>query len=356
MATLQDICDALEGKVRGKPVGISLFYDSVPPAYDARQVDPCAIVRLAMDDEDLVHFTRESQDCLAGAFTAGVHEGTEEIRNGQYLAKNISAYTDFGAQRIKSGDYILPQNMVVAIGAGPLDKIPDDVKVDWLVVVCTPYMANFIGGARTVLDGTPPRGAAGISFCSELFATPWHYNNVIITPGDIGGRMNNKLRPEEMFVIVPMEYADSMIKIVTDVPDAKAIYEHTRPDHSDYWKKQKAKEERQKANHKSRAAADHVAGKPEGFLAKAKGSVMRGVTKLTAKVAGTGADMGDLPLTMHWNAEAEELIRKTPKPIIEMAIEAVEDFAQENGHEEITADVIYAQMEQSGMDPKILLG
>ena len=63
---------------------------------------------------------------------------------------------------------------------------PEGIHVDWVVVVCTPHWANFIGGARTVLDGTPPRGSCGSSFCSDLFAIPWHDDNVVITPWGFG--------------------------------------------------------------------------------------------------------------------------------------------------------------------------
>ena len=193
MIDFKELSDSLVGKVRGNPVAISLFKEEIPKPYEQKKVVPCSIVRHAMDKGEIVSFDRHHHDCTTGVYTAGVHEGTDEIRNGQYLAQNIPAYTDVGAEKIKTGEYVLPQNTVVGIGAAPLSDVPDDIFVDWIVVVCTPHWANFIGGARTVLDGTPPRGAAGSSFCSDLFASPWHDGNVVITPGDLGGRMNNRL-------------------------------------------------------------------------------------------------------------------------------------------------------------------
>ena len=237
MVDFKELSDSLDGKVRGYPVAISLFIDEIPKLYEQKKVVPCSIVRHAMDKGEIVSFDKHHHDCTTGVYTAGVHEGTDEIRSGQYLAQNIPAYTDVGAEKIKTGEYVLPQKTVVGIGAAPLSEVPDGIFVDWIVVVCTPHWANFIGGARTVLDGTPPRGAAGSSFCSDLFATPWHDGNVVITPGDLGGRMNNRLKPEEMFVVVPNEYLESLLNIMTSTPDARAVLEATKPEESDYWKK-----------------------------------------------------------------------------------------------------------------------
>jgi uncharacterized protein (DUF169 family) len=323
MAGFMEMHDILHGKVRGNPVGISLFYDEIPEAYQGIKVDPCAIIRSAMDNDDIVHVDREHQDCMTGAFTGGFHEGTEEIRTGQYIARNIEAYTDIAAARTKAGNFVLPPGMVKAIGAAPLNNIPEGVTVDWIVVVCNPHWANFIGAARSVIDGTPPHGAAGTSFCSELFATPWHEDNVVITPGDIGGRMNNRLKPEEMFVIVPMKYTDSMISILSTTPDARAILEATRPADSAYWDKRQRKKEKEAAKAEQAAAA--------------------------------GTDISnDLKLSMDWDEEAQALIRKTPAGILEMAIGNVEDYAEEKGIELITREVIEEQMRGMGMDPAML--
>ncbi len=320
MIDLKELSDSLAGKVRGNPVAISLFKEEIPKPYEQKKVVPCSIVRHAMDKGEIVSFDRHHHDCTTGVYTAGVHEGTDEIRNGQYLAQNIPAYTDVGAEKIKTGEYVLPQNTVVGIGAAPLSDVPDDIFVDWIVVVCTPHWANFIGGARTVLDGTPPRGAAGSSFCSDLFATPWHDGNVVITPGDLGGRMNNRLKPEEMFVVVPNEYLESLLNIMTSTPDARAVLEATKPEESEYWDKRKRAKKAKERKLKEDAPKNEFESK----------------------------------LSMIWDQESKDMIASTPPGIIEMAINNVEDFARENGIEEITKSVVLEQMKSVGMDPSML--
>ena len=202
-----------------------------------------------------MYVDREHQDCLSGAFTGGFHEGTEETRTGLYIFNNIPAYTRIAAGRIKSGLNVLPQGLVKGIGAAPIDKVPDGVDVQWLCVVCNPYWAGFIGAARTVVDGTAPRSSCGISFCADLFAAPWHDNNVVVTPGDTGGRMNNKVKPEELFVIVPMQWADSLVEILSVVPNTKLLYESIKPDDSEYWTKKQAKQAREASKKPSHAAS-----------------------------------------------------------------------------------------------------
>jgi len=320
MIDFKKLSDSLVGKVRGNPVAISLFKEEIPKPYEQKKVVPCSIVRHAMDKGEIVSFDRHHHDCTTGVYTAGVHEGTDEIRNGQYLAQNIPAYTDLGAEKIKTGEYVLPQKTVVGIGAAPLSDVPDDIFVDWIVVVCTPHWANFIGGARTVLDGTPPRGAAGSSFCSDLFATPWHDGNVVITPGDLGGRMNNRLKPEEMFVVVPNEYLESLLNIMTSTPDARAVLEATKPEESDYWDKRKRAKKAKERKLKDDSPKNEFESK----------------------------------LSMIWDQESKDMIASTPPGIIEMAINNVEDFAREKEIKEITKSVVLEQMKSVGMDPSML--
>lgn len=386
MTDLKKVAEILKGKVRGKPAAISLFYDEIPESYQGKKIDPCGIVRAAMDLDEIVYVDRTYQDCVSGAFTGGFHQGTDISRTGEYIAKNIPAYTRIAAARIKSGENVLPQGMVKGIGAAPLDEVPEGVKVDWICVVCNPYWANFIGAARTVKDGTAPRSSCGISFCADLFASPWHDNNVVVTPGDIGGRMNNKLKPEELFVVIPAEWLDSMVEILETTPDAKAIYESIKPDDSDYWVKKKAKQEKESAKKAARKKVSDDTGTPEtsaasaskpnsaetkvtkiaepsaqkstGFFGGIKNKAMKGSMKLMTKIQGSGEDISDedLGLSMDWDAESITLIRKAPKGIVPMAIHNVEEFAEEHGHARITRAVIVAQMEDSGMDVSLLEG
>lgn len=311
------ICQVLKGKVRGKPVAISRFVNAIPEHYNGLKVDPCQILRHAMDDGKRVYFDREHQDCVHGAYITGVHEGTEQIRSGRLLTDYIPAYNLDAAYTFNSGEYILPQGTVKGFGAAPLDDVPAGIEIDWIVLVCTPAVAGMAAAARSVKDGTRPDTAAGNSFCSDMFVTPIYSDNVVITPGDVGGRMNNRLKESELFVIIPARWADSLVDILGATPDVKGIFEATRPLDSPYWDKQKAKAER--------AASQ------------------------TDESIGFAKKTYQLNLSMPWDKDALAAIAKAPKFVRKMAVNNVEDFAEEKGAARVTLELVKQQANSAGM-------
>ena len=315
---IQGICEVLEGKIRGKPVAITKFEHEIPPGYNGMKVDPCQILRHAMDEQTRAYFSREHMDCIHGGYITGVHEGNEQIQSGRLLTDYIPAYNLDAAYNFNSGEYILPQGTVKGFGAAPLDDVPEGVSIDWVCIVCTPGWAGQIAAARAVKDGTRPETAAGNSFCSDLFVTPFLNDNVILTPGDVGGRMNNKLKEHEMFVIIPAKWADSIIDLLGAQPDVKGIFEATRADDSIYWERQKAKASRAEKNKE-----DHIA-------------------KLALQKYG-------LTISMPWQEEALIAVSKAPKFVRKFACANVEDYADENGHKIVTVDVVQNQADSVGM-------
>lgn len=313
------------GRIRGNPVAISLFRGEVPAAYEGRAVEPCAIVRHAMDESEHVYVDAEHHACLAGAWQAGFVDVPEDIRTGAYLAKGIPGFTEIGAARVKTGMNVLPQGMITAIGAAPLDQVPSGTRVDFVVLVCEPVGAATLAGVRTAVDGTPPRGAAGSSLCGELFAVPWHEDNVILTPGDMGGRMFNKTRPNEMFVIVPLKFAAHYPVLLGETPDVGALMESIKPGH--------AEAQRQRLQDK---AARHGVTAPNA-------------TEEEPTDGARAAAEAGLVTTMPWDDEPLRLFAAAPEPIREFAGPTLEDYAREHGHERITMEVMAAQMESIGM-------
>ena len=302
-----------KGKVRGKPVAISLFRESIPEGYEPIDGEPCTLVGLAMDEGRKVYFDAEHHDCLVGTYHAGMIPGKKEIISGEYLSTTSSFFTYEGAARLKSGSRCLPLGMVKAIGAAPLDEVPDGVKVDWIVVVCNPHNANIIGCCRVIQDGITPHGGFGTSLCGELFATPWHELNVVITFGDFGGRMYNRLKQDELFVIIPIAYVDNLPKLLVDIKlDAKGTLAHTKPPNSTFWEKY----------HKN---------------------------KKTDAAAG-------LAFTMEWDEDAKNIVKKVPEGIIDFVVENAETFAREHSYAKVTVKSITEQMEELGMDIDAMLG
>ena len=325
MANIDGICEVLKGKVRGNPIAVTFFEDKIPDGYEGVKVEPCGILKHAMDDGKSVYFDKTFNDCSHGTYLMGLDEGNDLMRSGEILYKFIPSYEESAAKAVNSGKFRLPSGLIKGIGAAPLNNVPNGMDIKWIVVVCTPKEACLIAAARSVKDGIMPSTAAGNSFCTDVFATPWFENNVVMTPGDMGGRMANKLKPEEMFVIIPIEYADNLIEILGARPDVKGIFEATKPEHSDYWVKKRAKEERAKARE---TASENTDSKVEDNVALAK--------------------KYGLKTSMDWDEEAMQLICKAPKFVRGFAVGNVEDFAEENSYKVVTLAVVNEQMDKAG--------
>lgn len=309
-----------KGKVRGKPVAISLFRDAVPAGYEPIQDTPCAIVRYAMDEGRRVYFDADHHDCLVGVHHAGIVPGKKEIVTGEYLSKTSDFFTEEAAARLKAGTYSLPQGMFKAIGAAPLDQVPEGVKVDWIVIVCNPHNACTIGGCRLAQEGVQPYGTFGTSLCGELFAVPWYIKNVMVVGGDFGGRMHNRIKQDQLFVIIPIEFADYVPKLLLNIKvDVKASREMTKPAHSPFWQK------KDKSEFKDPDMQDEESAAAVKF-------------------------------TMAWDDEAKALLRKVPAEMLEMIVPNSEDYARENGYAQVSMKSMREQMEKLGMNLDEMLG
>jgi uncharacterized protein (DUF169 family) len=306
-----------KGKVRGKPVAVSLFKDRIPPGYEPIQDTPCSIIHYAMDEGRKVYFDAEHHDCLVGVHHAGIVPGTQEIVNGEYLSKSSTFFTYDGAARLKSGSFVLPPGMVKAIGAAPLDEVPDGVAVDWVVSVCNPHNANNIAGCRVCREGILPHAEIANSLCAALFATPWHVKNVVFTTGDFGGRMHNRMKQDQVFVIVPDQFLHYVPLLLDDMKvDVKESRKMTKPAHSSFWQ--------------------------EGDGAK-EGKAVRPAAAETGEAQA-------VTFTMEWDDDAREMMKKVPEGILEMAIGNSEEFARQKGYAKVSKKSIQELMESLGMN------
>ena len=316
MTDFKFITDILvaKAKVRGKPVAISLFRETIPDGYEPIESEPCTIIRHAMEEGKKVYFDADHHDCLVGVYHAGMVPGKKEIVSGEYLSTTSNFFTYEGAARLKAGTRNLPPGMVKAIGAAPLDQVPEGVNVDWIVVVCKPHYANLLAGCRVIQDGITPCGGFGTSLCGEIFSTPWHERNLVITFGDMGGRMFNRVKQDELFVVIPIEYVDNLPKLLVDIQiDTKANLGFTKPPNSKFW---------------DRFNKDGKKDMPVGDRSQPSAP----------------------SLTMEWDEEAKEILKKVPEGIVDFVVENAESFSQKKGYSGVSRKSLDEQMKEMGMD------
>ncbi len=324
MTDLKEVSELLisKGKVRGNPVAISLFRDDVPDSYEPIQEPPCTIVHHAMDLGKKVYVDATHHDCMVGAYHTGLVEGSQAVVSGEYLSKPSSFFTYEGAARIKTSAFNLPPGMVKAVGAAPLSQVGEGVDVDWIVVVCNPYNATFIAGCRMTLDGTRPDASFSDSLCVDILSTPWHLNNLMVSSGDFGGRMHNKIKHDQLFVVIPIAYVDVLPRTLINAKmDVKLSRQMIKPPHSEFWQKKGVSRDE-----------EIEAEKDEPDQSQ------------------------EIQFTMAWDETAKTLLKSVPEGIIEMVVGNAEDYARENNYSQVTRETIKEQMKSIGMDLDEMLG
>ena len=216
MVDLNYLNDILVNRLRVKrqPVAITFCKEQPPAGYEPVKHVACAIVRLAEEGRH-VYVDAQNHDCWVGQYHLGLNpEPGDFIKQGEYLTMAQGFFTEEGARCNKAQSYSLPEGTITALAAAPLDKVPEGVDVDLLVVICNAQQAMQIAGAASVREGLFPHGELGASACSSIFAAPWHLKNSIFALGDGGGRNFNKVAGGEMFVSIPREHFRYIIELV----------------------------------------------------------------------------------------------------------------------------------------------
>jgi hypothetical protein len=128
--------------------------------------------------------------------------------------------------------------------------------------------------------------------------------------------MHNRIKQDQMFIIIPARFADTIPKLLLDIKvDVKTSREMTKPPWSPFWHK------------KDKAAKVEEIAEPE-------------------PTAG-----GEEPaFTMAWDDEARALVKKVPEEMREMIVGNAEQYARENSYPEVSMKSMREQMAKMGMD------
>jgi hypothetical protein len=136
----------------------------------------------------------------------------------------------------------------------------------------------------------------------------------VFATGDFGGRMHNRMKQDQVFVIIPDQFLHYVPMLLNDMKvDVKESRKMTKPAHSSFW--------REKGSETEDKASMPVSGET-------------------------------LPVTftMEWDDEAREMMKKVPEGIMEMAIGNSEEFARQKGYPKVSKKSIQELMESLGMN------
>jgi len=156
-----------------------------------------------------------------------------------------------------------------------------------------------------------------------------------VVSGDFGGRLHNRIKQDQLFVVIPIEYADYLPDVLLDVKvDIKMSRRMTKPAHSKFWDKEErpaapAGGAEARVEPKAKAAEPQEESDPE---------------------EEEQVDISTLTFSMPWDDEAKGLLEKVPVEILEMVVNNSEEYAGEHGYEAVCRKSMEEQMKALGMD------
>ena len=164
--------------------------------------------------------------------------------------------------------------------------------------------------------------------------------------------MHNKIKQDEVFVIIPMQFAAYLPVNLEQVKiDVKLSRRMTKPAHSPFWQKDPGgappvQETPQAAPRCGGEAPPVTAAAPAPqAAAPPAGAVQYDDITLPAGLA----------FTMPWADDARQLLAKTPEGILEMVVPNAEEYARAKGYPTVTYQSIDEQMRELGMDLQEML-
>jgi hypothetical protein len=139
----------------------------------------------------------------------------------------------------------------------------------------------------------------------------------VFATGDFGGRMHNRMKQDQVFVIIPDQFLHYVPLLLNDMKvDVKESRKMTKPAHSSFW------------NDDGGAKEDKTSGTSPGDSEEAPA----------------------VSFTMEWDDDAREMMKKVPEGIMEMAIGNSEEFARQKGYPKVSKKSIQELMESLGMN------
>jgi len=134
----------------------------------------------------------------------------EDMRSGEFLHKRVGL---FGSARVARRFFIsnlkVEPGTVKYVSFSPLEKA--NFEPDVVVLICSAKDGMRVVEAAAYEYGIAAEGRVG-PICSTIVATPYLTGKVVYTLGDSAGRKFSKIDDGEVFIGMPFERMDAIIK------------------------------------------------------------------------------------------------------------------------------------------------
>jgi uncharacterized protein (DUF169 family) len=215
-------------KLSGSPVAFRFATkkEDIPSGMEKldKTIRHCSMIGLARKEGKIFYSTAENHECNGGAWSLGLREITETLKNGDFYYKLGKFESSAACKRTIDRVAHLETGYTYATMYAPLEKTPFDPQV--VVIVASPWsMLKLSQSTLFRLGGRIHAEFAGIqSVCADACAQTYLTGRVNFSLGCDGSRKFSGIEDGELVMGIPAEILPEIVealKIVAAAPGSK---------------------------------------------------------------------------------------------------------------------------------------
>jgi uncharacterized protein (DUF169 family) len=215
-------------KLSGSPVAFRFATkkEEIPAGMEKldKNIRHCTMVGLARKEGKIFYSTAENHECNGGAWSLGLREITETLKNGDFYYKLGKFESSAACKRTIDRVPHLGTGDTWATMYAPLEKTPFDPQV--VIIVASPWaMLKLSQSAMFRVGGRIESEFAGIqSVCADACAQTYLNGKVNFSLGCDGSRRFSGIEDGEMVMGIPAEILPELVEalnVVAAAPGSK---------------------------------------------------------------------------------------------------------------------------------------
>jgi uncharacterized protein (DUF169 family) len=215
-------------KLTGSPVAFRFATrkEEIPAGMQKldKTIRHCSMIGLAGREDRIFYSTAENHECNGGAWSLGLREITETLKNGDFYYKLGKFESSAACKRTIDRVAHVETGYTYATLYAPLEKTPFDPQV--VVIIASPWaMLKLAQSALFRVGGRIEAEFAGIqSVCADACAQTFLNGRLNVSLGCDGSRKFSGIEDGEMVMGIPAEILPGIVealKIVAAAPGSK---------------------------------------------------------------------------------------------------------------------------------------
>jgi uncharacterized protein (DUF169 family) len=216
-------------KLNGSPVAFRFATkkEEIPEGMQKmdKTIRHCAMIGLARKEGKIFYAVSENHECNGGAWSLGLREITETLKNGDFYYKLGKFESSAACKRTIDRVARLGTRETFATLYAPLEKTPFDPQI--IVIVATPWaMLKIAQSSLFRVGGRINAEFSGIqSVCADACAQTYLNGRINFSLGCDGSRKFSGIEDGEMVMGIPAELLPELVEalnVVAAAPGSKA--------------------------------------------------------------------------------------------------------------------------------------